>query len=82
MTARIGTLAGSSASSSRRGPKGPTELTMSGSACGRHAEQVEQLGGPLAGLDIHQLRARGIADLYLVLARQPVHDPGVHGAQA
>ncbi len=47
-----------------------------------HAEQLEELGRPLTRLDIHQLRACGIADLHLVLARQPVHDPRVDGAQA
>ena len=46
----------------------------------RHAEQVKQLRGPLAGLDVHQLRARGIADLDLVLVRQLVQDPRVDGA--
>ena len=49
---------------------------------GGHAEQVEEPGRPLARPDVHQLRARGVADLDLVLARQPVHEPRVDGAQA
>ena len=48
----------------------------------RHAEQVEQGRGPLTGPDVHQLGARGVADLDPVLARQAVQDPRVHGAQA
>ena len=56
MTARIGTLAGSSASSSRREPNGATSDDVRKRLRG-HSEQIEELGRPLARLDIHQLRA-------------------------
>ena len=48
----------------------------------RDAEQLEQLGMPAAGLDVEQLRARGIARLDHVVAAQTAQQPRVHRAQA